>query len=313
MHDTFVGRAAAPPAHDVVARRRSQARAIAIALASAAAALMAGLGGLAFFHDSGPAFGRKELPGGEVALAMPWLLEGGRRLESGDAAAAVVAFSEAERLAPKLGAATQLRVEAATTAEASAKQAERDQRIVDGLQRGKDALAAKDWEEARSAGQELLREDPENVEASALVTQAESGLARRRAESRAAVAPPPPAAVAAPAATPAPEALIDAALAIDFQSEAPEGVLTVFLDGSQILREPFRFVRRKGLFRSEAVAGGLQANRPLSPGDHSLRVYVALSGKPARLVDLQGNFPGGGQRTLRIQVTKAGEPSARLE
>jgi hypothetical protein len=274
---------------------------------------MAGLGGLAFFHDTGPAFARKELPGGEVALAVPWLLEGRRRLVGGDAEAAVVAFTEAERLAPGLGAATQLRVEAATTAEASAKQAERDQRVLDGLQRGQDALAAKDWEGARSAALELLREDPENAEARTIVTQAESGLARRRAESRAAAVTPPVATAAAPAAAPPAEALIDASLAIDFQSEAPEGVLTVFLDGSQILREPFRFVRRKGLFRSEAVAGGLQARRQLSPGDHSLRIYVALSGKPARLVDLQGSFPGGAQKTLRIQVTKSGEPSARLE
>ena len=69
----------------------------------------------------------------------------------------------------------------------------------------------------------------------------------------------------------------------------------------------------KGLFRSEAVAGNLRFNRTIAAGDLNLKVYVTLSGRPARLVDLRGSFAGGARRTLHIQVTKEGEPSASLE
>src|SRR4029453_5030337 len=54
---------------------------------------------------------------------------------------------------------------------------------------------------------------------------------------------------------------------------------------------------RKGLFRSEAVTGGLQAQRTVAAGDVSLKVYVTVSGRPARLGDLQATPPAASRRT----------------
>jgi hypothetical protein len=245
---------------------------------------------------------------------MPWLQEGKRRLEAGDAEGASRAFAEAERLAPGFGAATQLRVHADATAEESARAQALESDIQEALGRARGFANLKQWEQSRAAAQEALRLDAASPEAAALVDQAETGIARRKSETRAAVVPPP---VAPPGALPdsTPPAIPsgDAELAIDFQSEAPEGVLTIFVNGSQVMRESFRFVRRKGLFRSEAIAGNLQARRTIGAGDVGLKVYVTLGGRAARLVELGGTFAGGAQRTLHIRVTKEGEPSATLE
>ena len=311
LHDTLVGRPAPPPSQQVLAGRHRQARAIVITLGAMAAALLAALGGLAAVHDGGPTVVIQDEARGQ---ALPWLQEGKRRLDAGDAAGAMRAYAEAERLAPNLGAATQLRVQAEASAEVAAAAAERSERILDALRRGMGFLAERRWSEARLAAQEVLRLEPDSPEALALLEQAEAGQ-RRRLEPPLAVLPEagPVAAPVSEAASPASAVVAEAGLEVDFQSEAPEGVLTVFVDGSQVVREPFRFVRRRGIFRSEAMSGSLSARRTVAAGGHDLRVYIALPGKPARLVDLRGEFTGGATRTLRVAVTKSGEPSATLD
>jgi serine/threonine protein kinase len=313
LHDTLVGKQAAPPSVAVLFGRRRQARAVVTALTALAGMLLIALAVLELTHDTRGAMQAADFEARKSAAAMPWLQEGQRRLRAGDAAGAGRAFGEAERLAPNLAAATQLRVHAdASAVEVAKAQAMRDQ-IEGGLQKAGEFADQKEWEQSKAAAQDVLRLDATNVRALDLKARADEGIARRRAET--ALLPPSgaPAPPAAETASAAPAAPADAALSIDFQSEAPEGVLTIFVNGSQVLREPFRFVRRKGLFRSQAVTGGLQRQRAVAAGDVSLKVYVTLSGRPARLVDLQGNFAGGSQRTLRIRVTKDGEPTATLD
>ncbi len=316
LHDTLVGRVAAPPSVSVLVRRRRQARAIVVALGTLSGALLLGLGTLALLHDAGPAVAPQDGSDQKQAAAMPWLQEGKRRLQSGDAAGAARAFAEAERLAPNLGAATQLRVHANASAEEAARQEAHQLEIQQGLQRATDLAGQKRWEESRAAARDVLRLDAGSARATVLVDEAEAAIARRRSELRAPALPaaaPVPIEAAGEAPAPEVQPAGDAGLSIDFQSEAPEGVVTVFINGSQVLREPFRFVRRKGFFRTEAVAGSLEARRTVAAGDVNLRIYVTLSGRPAKLVDLQGSFPAGVQRTLHIRVTKEGEPSATLE
>lgn len=314
LHDTLVGRAGAPPSALESGRRHRQARLVVVVLMALAGSLLAGLATLSFLHDPVAGASPQDQTSRQHAAAMPWLQEGKRRLEAGDAGGASRAFAEAEKLAPGFGAATQLRVHADATAEESARAQALESDIQDALGRARGFANLKQWEQSRAAAQEALRLDAASLEAAALVDQAEAGIARRKSENRTAVVPAP---VAPPGVSPdsAPPAIPtgDAELAIDFQSEAPEGVLTIFVNGSQVMRESFRFVRRKGLFRSEAIAGNLQARRTIGAGDVGLKVYVTLGGRAARLVELGGTFAGGAQRTLHIRVTKEGEPSATLE
>jgi hypothetical protein len=314
LHDTLVGRAGAPPSALEAGRRHRQARLIVVVLMALAGSLLVALGALSFLHDPVAGSSPQDPASRQHAAAMPGLQEGKRRLQAGDAEGAVRAFAEAERLAPGFGAATQLRVHADATAEESARARALQSDIQQALARARDFAKLKQWEQSRAAAQEVLRLDGASLEAAALVDQAEAGIARRRSEPRAPVTPQP---VTEPGDSPdSTSAAIpsgDAELAIDFQSEAPEGVLTIFVNGSQVMRESFRFVRRKGLFRSEAIAGNLQARRTIGAGDVGLKVYVTLGGRAARLVELGGTFAGGAQRTLHIRVTKEGEPSATLE
>jgi hypothetical protein len=62
-----------------------------------------------------------------------------------------------------------------------------------------------------------------------------------------------------------------------------------------------------------AGEGALLAEAHLLPaGESLLRVYVAVPGQPARLATAAGALPAGAVRTLRVEVSAAGEVSAGL-
>src|SRR5687767_14305552 len=85
-----------------------------------------------------------------------------------------------------------------------------------------------------------------------------------------------------------------------------------YVNNQQILREPFRFVRRRGL-RNEAASGTMTTRRPVPSGDARVRVYLALDGKPTRTQQVEANFPANGARTLRIRVERSGEFTSALD
>jgi hypothetical protein len=99
---------------------------------------------------------------------------------------------------------------------------------------------------------------------------------------------------------------------IDFRSERPKGVLTLYLDGEQIFRRSFRFVEKKGLIRRRGVAGGFDARQQVTAGDLVLRAYLSLPGRPAQSSTITGNFPPGSLRTLTLRVDENGRLAANL-
>ncbi len=105
----------------------------------------------------------------------------------------------------------------------------------------------------------------------------------------------------------------DATMVIDFHSEVSEGVLTVYADDRQIVREAFRFARKSGLFRVERQPGGFQRERTLAGGTYTFRVYVALEGRPTKAVMVEGDLPGGSRRTLAVRIGEQGEATARFD
>ena len=104
----------------------------------------------------------------------------------------------------------------------------------------------------------------------------------------------------------------DAVLALDFYSDAPEGVLTIYAGERQILRESFHFFKKVSMFKSEPMSGTIEARRKLPAGATSMRIYLALGDKPARVTTLEGNFLGGSERVLKIRVSKDGQVTAGL-
>ena len=188
---------------------------------------------------------------------------------------------------------------------------------------GAHAMDQKRWRGSAQHGASVLALAPDQAEAKTLVTDAESAMARKRAPTQhaqttpaPAPTPPPvtppvaPAPVAGPPATPA-EA--ESVLVVDFYSDAPEGIVTIYAGERQVLRESFHFFKKTGMFKSEPMSGTITARRHLSAGSTSLRVYLTLGDRPAQVTNLDGNFLSGRERVLKIRVTKDGQVQASLD
>ncbi|RMH20543.1 MAG: hypothetical protein D6696_07905, partial [Acidobacteria bacterium] len=111
---------------------------------------------------------------------------------------------------------------------------------------------------------------------------------------------------------PAAPAAARGTLRIDFFSELPEGVLTVYAGPEQIYQQPFSFFD-KGLFRDTPKPGRLEAERGVPAGPLDLRIYLYRQHKDTRIVQLKGDMPAGGNRILRIRANSAGKLEAAIE
>jgi hypothetical protein len=258
---------------------------------------------------------------------LPWVFDGRRLLAAGDAAAAATAFGTAERLAPGEPRLKQLREDAERKSAEQAAQALRDEAAAAAVEEGQEAFEHRRFTDAVAAADRALSLSPENEEAKDLAARADFALNRQRRP-----APPPPrgeapaggrleapapstSAAAAGTAeesaapTPAPAAA-EATIAISFHSEQSQGVLTIYADERQLLRESFKFTERQGFLRSKAVPGDLSRTVTLPSGRTTLRVYVTLD--RTRVETIQGNFPPGAVRNLDIRVSQRGDLTVSL-
>jgi hypothetical protein len=104
-----------------------------------------------------------------------------------------------------------------------------------------------------------------------------------------------------------------ATLRIDFFTELPEGVVTIYAGSKQILNEPYRFYKHTGLFRNEPKAGTIEASRQVPAGAVSLRIYVALPKRPPVVRTVEAQLTGGATRRLKIHFDRAGQLAVALE
>jgi len=197
-------------------------------------------------------------------------------------------------------------------------EAEVHARSEQGLKAARYAFAERRYSEAISAAKAVIGIAPGNDEAKRILTQSESELRRLRerqaaieeAQRNAAAAPEPVEARPMPAApTEAPK---EAILQIAFASQKSEGTLTIYAAERQILREPFRFVRRTGLLKREYLSGTIEAKRRVQSGPQTLRVYVQIEGAAAQLISVDVDLAGGSTRVLDIRVDDDGNAVAAL-
>lgn len=200
-----------------------------------------------------------------------------------------------------------------------------ERQVTEGMVAAREAFAKRRYEEAIAKAKEVLRLRPELPEATRLLQDAELALERQRERQRLAreardvlerpavsstptPAPPPPV-----IAQPTPVVAKDAKVRVAFQTEVGEGVLTVYAGERQMIREPFRFVKKSGLLKTEAVPGSLDLDMQLPPGRTTLRVYVSQPGKPTRSQALDVQISPGSQHTLKVQVDSEGRMAVRFE
>jgi hypothetical protein len=195
--------------------------------------------------------------------------------------------------------------------------AERQAKLDQMMRNARYAFAEKRYSDALASAKGVLALEPANDDAKRVLAEATSAIKRMRerqqaAEAAALVPVVAPVAEAPPAPAVDPEALKQSELQIDFASERSEGVLTIYVGDRQILREPFRFLRRTGFLAREKTSGTIQAVRRLASGPQTLRVYVALPNQATRAISLQGTLPGAATTRLEIRVTANGVTTAQL-
>jgi serine/threonine protein kinase len=298
-----------------------------LAMAGAAAlllVLLVGAGAYAWLRSNTPPVGKPDSADRARARYRLLLQEARSELDAGRPDAALAALAKAMPLAPgdpdleRMG--VRIRGQMAARRRTAAEQQAQLSSLLNSAQT---ALRAGDAAVAADLARQVLALVPGEPNATALLANAQASLdaaARKRGQQQAArpVASSPIARPTAPAATVAANAESQAAagpatLRIDFFTELPEGVLTIYAGPRQILGEPFRFYKRTGLFRNQPEAGRIEAARQLPAGSTTLRIYVALPKRPPTVTTVDANLAGGTTRLLKIHFDKSAQISAALQ
>ncbi len=255
------------------------------------------------------------------------LLEEARlMLERGEHEAAAELFSRAESLSPDAARIRALRDDARRqAAEEIAAEIDFEVAALVGIAEA-DLASGRLWDAADAVGRALeLSPDHSGAQALAQTIEARHEAARvaaERARMPAAVpppvAPPPPEPVERlrveePIEPPAPApTATHSDLKIDFYSELPRGVVTVYRGESQVLRRPFRFVQKRGFMRTKGVSGGFDAQVRVKAGPSDFRIYLSLPGQETQVERLSGILPPGAIRALQVRVDGAGKLTVAL-
>jgi serine/threonine-protein kinase len=117
----------------------------------------------------------------------------------------------------------------------------------------------------------------------------------------------PSAAPVAAAPAPAPR------VRVEFTSEAPEGVLTIYAGGEELLRRGFSYYEPGGLLGRRPSSGGFQEEVTVPAGVDAFQVSVARPDVPARRLEVPGRVRPGDGRVLRIHLPTEGEATAAWE
>ena len=251
------------------------------------------------------------------AQYLPLLQQARQELDAGRPDQALLAVSRAVALAPQDADVLRMQERVRTAVLQRQSVAEQDTQRQALLASGEAALAAGQPSQAVDLARQVLALAPGEPRATALLAAAEQAIERKRRQTPARRPTPAPApAVAAATAPPqppaAPEQQQPARLRIDFFTEAPEGVLSIYAGSQRILSEPFAFYKRSGL-RREPKAGRIEASHELPAGPVSLRVYVALPNRAPVVRTVEARLAGGSSPLLRIYFTAAADLAAVVE
>ena len=238
-------------------------------------------------------------------------------LANGDAEGAVLVFQAAEGMALDPTAARRLREEAQRKAEEQGAHLQ--------LLDARDDLAKGRYDQVVATARKMMATQAGREKAAGVLADVEEALARSERTSRAAP-PAGPRQQSASAGTdggaaavesepePASTAINFGVLTVDFKSDAPEGTLTLWVDGHEVARHPFEYYERTGLFRRRrpAVPGSWRHDLTVWQGNHALRVLLQRADQPGAVKEIEAAIQPGGLHTLAISLPASGAPAVEL-
>ncbi len=183
------------------------------------------------------------------------------------------------------------------------------------------------FEEARKRAEEALtldggREDAKKLREDAAAKMAGSAEAAKKKSARSPAPARRPTAVlakgrgseAAPTAVPAPASASSVpVLRLLFDSPISEGHVMVAVNDQILLRRPFNFTRKQGLFKTVKETGTVDVSIPVQTGQLSVKVWLSGPDIPAStFASASTQMPGGGSRILRLEYV-SGHLSAKIQ
>lgn len=208
-----------------------------------------------------------------------------------------------------------------------AEQAVRTAQIETSLESARNAFSSKKWEEAKTHSGEVLLLDAENAEAIKLrddsTVQAERAAAAEKKKVEAQLAkirampktplPVQKAEAQGPAAPPpVPAGTSRATLRLLFDSPIPEGHVMVAVNDQILLRRPYSFKKKSGLFKSAEGTGTVSANIPVPNGPVTVKVWLSGPGISPAYATATASMMPAETRTLKIDYA-GGNLGARVQ
>ncbi len=266
------------------------------------------------------------VPNAEAVGLQKSLAEGKRLFDEGQYEESLVILRGVLEHNPDNAPARQLADQAESAIRGRADQASKTAQIEASLESARKAFASKKWEVAKTHAGEVLALDTENADAIKLrddsTTQIERAAAEKKkveeklAKIRAMPKTPLPvqkAEAQGPAAPPpVPAGTSKATLRLLFDSPIPEGHVMVAINDQILLRQPYNFKKKSGLFKSSSGSGTVSANIPVPNGPVTVKVWLSGPGISPAYATASASMLPAETRTLKVDYS-GGHLGARVQ
>jgi hypothetical protein len=249
------------------------------------------------------------------AVALQKSLEEGRRLfDEGKYEESLVALRTVLGRDPGNTQAQELANQAENAIKVRTEAAGREAQVASAMELAQQSFQAKKWEEARDRADAVLVLDASNAEATKLrqdaVSQIEKAAEKKKVEAqlakiRAMPKPAPQSAVNTQPMGPvaprgAPAAATNATLRLLFDSPISEGHVMVAVNDQILLRRPYNFKKKAGLFKSVEGTGTVSANIPVPTGPVTVKVWLSGPGISPAFGTATASMLPAETRTLKL-------------
>jgi serine/threonine-protein kinase len=264
----------------------------------------------------------------EVAARRHDLDEGKKLFAAGRYPESLALFRKVLATDPNSKSAKQYAQMAATALQGSEQEARKATEAEGVMQLAQAAFARGDFEEAKKLSDDALTLDGGRVDAQKLREDASAKLAeaetakKKQARSSVAAARKPTAAparrrgteAAVPTAVPASAASSSTpVLRLLFESPISEGHVMVAVNDQILLRKPFSFSHKQGLFKTVKETGTVDVSIPVQTGALNVKVWLSGPDIPAStFATASTQMPAGGSRVLHLDYT-GGHLSAKIQ